>query len=92
MCKLAKINDLRIHDLRHFATTMLFMEGAADAIIRKMNGHRSDELERYKHFSPEFKNRRLNLLPENYLRSLRVQIGVQGRKRRKPSKRRLSNY
>jgi integrase len=57
---LTGINDLRIHDLQHFATTMLFMEDIADAIIRKMTGHHSDELERYKHFSPEFKNRRRN--------------------------------
>lgn len=49
VCKLAGINDLRIHDLRHFATTMLFIEGVADTIIRKMTGHRSEELERYKH-------------------------------------------
>jgi integrase len=54
-CKLAGITDLRIHDLRHFATTMLFIEGVPDAIIRKMTGHRSEELERYKHFSPTFK-------------------------------------
>ena len=51
---LAGITDLRIHDLRHFATTMLFIEGVSDAIIRKMTGHRSDELERYKHLSPNF--------------------------------------
>ena len=43
--ELTGINDLRIHDLRHFATTMLFIEGVSDAIIRKMTGHRSDELE-----------------------------------------------
>ncbi len=49
---LAGIKDLRIHDLRHFTTTILFMEGVADAIIRKMAGRRSEELERYKHFSP----------------------------------------
>lgn len=30
-------------------TTMLFMEGVADAVIRKLTGHRSEELERYKH-------------------------------------------
>jgi integrase len=51
---LAGIKDLRIHDLRHFAATMLFIEGVSDAIIRKMTGHRSDELERYKHLSPSF--------------------------------------
>jgi integrase len=44
---------LRIHDLRHFATAMLFIEEVSDAIIRKMTGHRSEELERYKHLSPE---------------------------------------
>jgi hypothetical protein len=33
----------------------LFIEGVADAIIRKMTGHRSEELERYKHLSPAFK-------------------------------------
>lgn len=59
---LAGIEDLRIHDLRHFATTMLFMEGVADAIIRKMTGHRSEELERYKHFSPSFKNQTTQLI------------------------------
>lgn len=35
VCKKAGITDLRIHDLRHFATTMLFMEGLPDTIIRK---------------------------------------------------------
>jgi integrase len=59
---LAGITDLRIHDLRHFATTMLFMEGVADAIIRKMTGHRSDELERYKHFSPDFQKQTTGLI------------------------------
>jgi hypothetical protein len=54
-CTAAKIKDLRIHDLRHFATTMLLIEGVPDAIIRKMTGHRSEELERYKHLSPSFK-------------------------------------
>jgi integrase len=37
---LAGIKDLRIHDLRHFAATMLFIEGVADNVIRKMSGHR----------------------------------------------------
>jgi integrase len=55
ICTLAKVSDLRIHDLRHFATTMLFIEGVADAVIRKLTRHRSEELERYKHFSPAFK-------------------------------------
>ncbi len=67
---LANIKDLRIHDLRHFATTMLFMEGVADAIIRKMTGHRSEELERYKHFSPEFKKQTTELIAGKLLEEL----------------------
>jgi len=62
ICTLAKVHDLRIHDLRHFATTMLFIEGVADAIIRKMTGHRSEELERYKHLSPAFKQQTVELI------------------------------
>ncbi len=50
ICKLAKASDLRIHGLRHFATADAFYGRCTDAIIRKMTGHRSDELERYKHF------------------------------------------
>ena len=38
------------------------MEGVADAIIRKMTGHRSEELERYKHFSPDFMNKTTGLI------------------------------
>lgn len=67
---LAGIPDLRIHDLRHFATTMLFMEVVADAIIRKMTGHRSEELERYKHFSPEFKKQTTELIAGKLLEEL----------------------
>jgi integrase len=62
ICTLAGVHDLRIHDLRHFATTMLFIEGVADAIIRKMTGHRSEELERYKHLSPAFKQQTVELI------------------------------
>ena len=62
VCKNAGILDLRIHDLRHFATTMLFIEGVPDAIIRKMTGHRSEELERYKHLSASFKQQSVELI------------------------------
>ena len=41
---------------------MLFIEGVSDAIIRKMTGHRSDELERYKHLSPDFKRQTTELI------------------------------
>ena len=54
ICDLAEIYDLRIHDLRHFATTMLFMDGVPDTIIRKMTGHTSAALERYKHLDASF--------------------------------------
>jgi hypothetical protein len=52
----AGINDLRIHDLRHFATTLLFMDGVPDAIIRRMTGHTSQIMERYKHLDSRFAN------------------------------------
>ena len=67
---LAGIKDLRIHDLRHFATTMLFIEGVSDAIIRKMIGHRSEELERYKHLSPEFSKQTTELIAGKLLEEL----------------------
>jgi len=54
-CPRAGIKDLRIHDLRHMATTILFLEGIPEAIIRKLTGHRSRELERYEHLSPALK-------------------------------------
>ncbi|HEY0429707.1 MAG TPA: hypothetical protein VGC76_18135 [Pyrinomonadaceae bacterium] len=41
---------------------MLFIEGVSDAIIRKMTGHRSDELERYKHLSPSFSQQTTELI------------------------------
>ena len=55
VCTKAEINNLRIHDLRHFATTALFMDEIPDAMIAKMTGHRSRELRKYQHLSPEFR-------------------------------------
>ena len=40
------------------------MSGVADAVIRKLTGHRSEELERYKHFSPSFKQQTVELIAE----------------------------
>jgi hypothetical protein len=37
------------------ATTILFLEGVPEAIIRKLTGQRSRELERYEHLSPVLK-------------------------------------
>ena len=46
---------LRIHDLRHFAATTLFLKGIPEAIISRMTGHKSRELKRYEHLSPTLK-------------------------------------
>ena len=55
VCNQARIENLRIHGLRHFATTVLFMDEIPDAMISKMTGHRSRELRKYQPLSPEFK-------------------------------------
>jgi len=62
ICDLAGVTDLRIHDLRHFATTALFMGGVAEAIIRKLTGHTSEAMERYKHLSESFKQQSVELI------------------------------
>jgi integrase len=62
VCKLAGIKNLRIHGLRHFAPTVLFMKGTPDSMIAKMTGHRGRELERHKRLSPEFKKQTVELI------------------------------
>ena len=64
VCRLAGVKDLRIHDLRHYATTVLFMRGIPDPIISKMTGHKSRELKRYQHLSPLFKQQTVDLIAE----------------------------
>jgi len=61
-CDRAGIENLRIHDLRHTATTILFLSGIPEAIIRKLTGHRSREIERYEHLSPGLKNQTVDLI------------------------------
>jgi integrase len=63
-CDRAGVKNMRIHDLRHMATSILFLEGIPDAIIRKMTGHRSRELERYEHLSPLLKRQTVELIAE----------------------------
>jgi hypothetical protein len=58
----AGIKNLRIHDLRHMAATILFLRGIPEAIIRKLTGHRSRELERYEHLSPGLKRQTVELI------------------------------
>lgn len=89
VCRLAGITDLRIHDLRHFATTMLFMEGVADAVIRKLTGHRSEELERYKHFSPTFKQQTVELIAGGINELLGTDLGTSLQKEKSHSDKQL---
>ncbi len=44
------------------ATTILFLSGIPEAIIRKLTGHRSRELERYEHLSPGLKRQTVDLI------------------------------
>jgi hypothetical protein len=57
-----EFENLRIHDLRHMATTILFLRGIPEAVIRKLTGHRSRELERYEHLSPLIKQQTVELI------------------------------
>ena len=61
-CDRAGVKNLRVHDLRHMATTILFLSGIPEAIIRKLTGHRSRELERYEHLSPSLKSQTIELI------------------------------
>jgi hypothetical protein len=46
------------------ATTILFLSGIPEAIIRKLTGHRSRELERYEHLSPSLIRQTVDLIAE----------------------------
>ncbi len=61
-----EFGSLRIHDLRHMATTILFLRGIPEAVIRKLTGHRSRELERYEHLSPLLKRQTVELIAEEF--------------------------
>ena len=56
------MNDIRIHDLRHAGATILMTLGVPDPIVRKLTGHRSRELERYQHLTPELRAMTVNLI------------------------------
>jgi integrase len=47
VAKLAGVQPLRIHDLRHFAASTLTGAGVEDNIIGLLTGHKSRELRRY---------------------------------------------
>ena len=56
--------------MTQFIFERLVSGGVADAIIRKITGHRPDELERYKHFSPAFKQQTVELIAGQLTRQL----------------------
>lgn len=44
------------------ATMILFLRGIPEAVVRKLTGHRSRELERYEHLSPLIKQQTVELI------------------------------
>ena len=62
VAKLAGIQPLRIHDLRHFAASTLTGAGVEDNIIGLLTGHKSRELRRYQHLREELKRRTVELI------------------------------
>jgi integrase len=73
LAKAANLKDIRIHDLRHAGATILMTLGVPDAIVRKLTGHRSRELERYQHLTPELRTMTVNLIATALFRAKRVQ-------------------
>jgi len=54
ICKTAGINDLRLHDLRHEATTRFFELGLNTIEVASITGHKTVAmLQRYTHLRPE---------------------------------------
>jgi integrase len=62
VAKLAGIEPLRIHDLRHFAASTLTGAGIEDNIIGLLTGHKSRELRRYQHLREELKRKTVDLI------------------------------
>jgi integrase len=52
----------RIHDWRHFSASVLLGQGVPDNVIAKHTGHKSKELERYKHLFPELRQQTVQLI------------------------------
>ncbi len=62
MAKLAGVDALRIHDLRHFAVSNLTGAGIEDNIIGLLTGHKSREFRRYQHLREELKRKTVDLI------------------------------
>ena len=63
------MSNVRIHDLRHAGTTILMTLGVPDPIVRNVTGHRSRELERYQHLTPELRTLTVNLIATELFRA-----------------------
>ena len=72
LAKAAGLTDVRIHDLRHAGATILMTLGVPDPIVRKITGHRSRELERYQHLTPELRALTVNLIATELFRAKRA--------------------
>jgi len=95
VAKLAGIEALRIHDLRHFAASTLTGAGIEDNIIGLLTGHRSRELRRYQHLREELKRKTVDLIAgvlqdasknENGAASSRLLHGASKKANSKPKK------
>jgi integrase len=72
LAKGAGVQNVRIHDLRHAGATILMTLGVPDSIVRKVTGHRSRELERYQHLTPELRALTVNLIATELFRAKRA--------------------
>jgi hypothetical protein len=72
LAKSANVQNVRIHDLRHAGATILMTLGVPDPIVRKVTGHRSRELERYQHLTPELRALTVNLIATELFRAKRT--------------------
>ena len=62
-CEEAKIRDLRFHDLRHTAATLMVMGGIDLVTVKEILGHSTIEMTmRYAHPTPENKRRAVEVL------------------------------
>ena len=64
VARAARINDLRIHDLRHFTASTLTCAGVEDNIIGLLTGHKSRELRRYQHLREDLKRRTVDRIAQ----------------------------
>jgi hypothetical protein len=72
LAKAAGIQNVRIHDLRHAGATIVMTLEVPDPIVRKVTGHRSRELERYQHLTPELRALTVNLIATELFRGKRA--------------------